>query len=47
MSATIDANRMIDKLKAQIGELAAAVAVREIQIEDLQTQLANPKEETA
>ena len=47
MGATIDANRMIDKLKAQIGELAAAVAVRDIRIEELQEQLNKPNEETA
>ena len=47
MSATVDANRVIDKLKAQIGELAMAVAVRDIQIEELQEQLKRPNEETA
>lgn len=47
LTPTIDVNRMIDMLKAQIGELAVAVAVRDIRIEELQAQLAKPKEETA
>ena len=47
MSSTIDANRVIDKLKAQIGELAMAVAVRDIRIEELQEQLDKQNEETA